>query len=198
MSITDRPQYVRTTTAGTTAVPEQPLAPPVAEQRVLPADAVPVMTTERPLGTEVVRTEHTRRWAIDSIITGLVGLAMLAVGLVALARAGVDRPLNRPVVDVLGFNHTAWLAIAEIGAGVLLLLAAAARSRFMAVLFGVLIAVAGVIAAVQTSSFDNRFGIESDWAWILAAAGAVVALASLLIPRPTSTRSTVRTDVDRY
>ena len=40
-----------------------------------------------------------------------------------MARAGIDGSFGTPVVEVLGFSHTAWLGLAEVGLGVVLILA---------------------------------------------------------------------------
>jgi len=164
--------------ASTQPVTEPPVTdvvrPAVVEQPVLAVD---------PGDRRRVATRSRRRWAPDSIITGLVGLALLVVGLIAVARAKLDGPMNQPVVDVLGFAHTATLGMIEAAFGLCLLICAAATSRAGAIFFGLALAVAGVVGAAQTSTFEDSLALESSWVWILAAAGAVVVLASLLLPR---------------
>jgi hypothetical protein len=160
---------------------------PVVEE-VVPARRV--VATE-PVAHERVATRSGSYYAPDSIIVGLIGLALLVIGLIAMVRAGLDAPLDDPVVDVLGFGHTATLGIIEAAFGAVLLICAAARTRSGATFFGLVMVVAGIVGAVQTDSFDESLGLESAWAWIIVAAGAVVVLASLLLPRMTTSRTRV-------
>jgi len=132
---------------------------------------------------EEVMSTTGRTWAPDSVVTGLVGVALLVVGLIAMVRAGFDGPMDDPVVDVVGFTHTATLGIVEAAIGLCLLLSAAARSRGAAMFFGLVLGVGGIVGAVQTDSFRRSLALESGWAWICVVAAAVVVLASLLMPR---------------
>ena len=83
-----------------------------------------------------------RAW--DSIVVGIIGTVLLLIGLIALVRAGTDGPWDQPVVEVLGFTHTAILGIIEIAFGVCLLLSAVTLSRGAATFFGALLAIGGV------------------------------------------------------
>jgi len=166
MSHRPHPQYVD---AGTAPVVEEVVTRPVvAEHRVA--------TTGR-------------AYAPDSFVVGLIGLALLIVGLIAMVRAGFDGPMDDPVVKVIGFTHTATLGVIEAAIGLLLLICAALRSRAGAVFFGLVLGVGGVVGAVQTDSFHRSLALQSGWAWICVAAAAVVVLVSLLMPR-VATRNT--------
>ncbi|MCU1401307.1 MAG: hypothetical protein JWN62_4416 [Acidimicrobiales bacterium] len=153
---------------------------PVATARV----AEPMVAT--PVAAGRVETTHGRRYAFDSIIVGLVGLALLTVGLIAAVRAGFDGSMSTPVVKVLGFTHTTTLGLIEIAIGVCLLIAAAATSRGAAVFFGLVLGVGGIVGAVQTKSFRNDLALQSSLAWTAVVAAAVVVLVSLLVPRMTT------------
>jgi len=173
-----------------------PVAPVTDERVVVEPVAAPVQPTAvvqpvvattplQPVERQRGATRSSRRLAPDSIIVGLIGLALLVIGLIAVARAGLDGPMDQPVVEVLGFTHTALLGIIEAALGLCLLICAAATSRAGAIFFGLVLAVAGVVGAVQTSTFRRTLALESSFAWIAAAAGGVVVLVSLLIPRTT-------------
>ena len=140
-----------------------------------------------PLGqsTPVVVTETTtgRRLAPDSLVAGTVGLVFVVVGLLAAIRAGIDASLRTPVMDVLGFSHTALLGIVEFGVGVALLLAALAVSRSGAVAIGLLVGIGSFVAAVETDRFRESLAIESAFAWMGVAAAAIVVSSALLMPR---------------
>jgi hypothetical protein len=130
-----------------------------------------------------IRTASSAHYAPDAVITAAVGLVLLVVGLIAVVRAGLQSPLSDPVVSVLGFNHTATLGLAEVAIGLCLVASGAARSRSAAMFFGLVLGVAGLVGAVQTSSFRNSLALESAMAWLAVVAAAVVVLAALLMPR---------------
>jgi uncharacterized membrane protein HdeD (DUF308 family) len=130
-----------------------------------------------------VATSYGQRFAIDSIIVGIIGLALMIVGLIAITRAGVDGPFNEPVVSVLGFTHTATLGAIEVVIGLCLLICAATTSKSGAIFFGLVLGVGGIVGAVQADSFRRSLALESGLAWLAVIAAAIVVLVSLLIPR---------------
>jgi len=176
------------------AVVEPAVATPVAAV-VEPAVATPVaaVTTAAPVVDHVVvepaavhhtvATSYGRRYAVDSVVVGLVGLVFLLIGLIALIRAGLDGSMREPVVEVLGFTHTATLGIIEAVIGLCLLLCAATMSRGGSVFFGLLLGVGGFVGAVETDRLKSSLALESGLAWLAVIAAIVVVLASLLVPR---------------
>jgi hypothetical protein len=180
MSITEGPNrdVIRTESPA-------PLPPPsvVDEPAVVAAPVEPVRAEE-------VRTTYGTRFTPDTFVAGLVGLAALIVGLIVVVRAGLDAPLSTPVVEVLGFTHTATLGLVEIGIGLFLLIAASARSRGAEIFAGLAMVVGGVVGIAQYRSFADTLALERGWAWVVLIAGAVVAIAALMFPRVTR-RATV-------
>ena len=138
---------------------------------------------QTPAAHQTVATSYGRHYAVDSVIVGLVGLALLVIGLIAVTRAGVDGSMRDPVVEVLGFTHTATLGIIEAAIGVCLLLSAAAMSRGASIFFGLVLGVAGFVGAVQVDSFKDSLALETGLAWLAVIGGIIVVAASLLIPR---------------
>ncbi len=191
----------------TPQTPVAPVAPvaatPVVAAPVEPVAAAPVaaapVVTAQPVQAVVaapastVRATSIRRFAPDSIVAAVVGLALTLIGLIAITRAGIDDPINDPVVEVLGFNHTATLGLIEVVLGVGLLFSGAFRSRGGAVFFGAILGIAGFVGAVQTDSFVESLGLESSYAWLLVVAGVIVVLSALLIPRTSTRTQTVST-----
>ena len=117
-------------------VASEPLDPTCASSR-RPRRAVPEQVVvaqpvaargRRPAGPSGAAGGSPRRRGFrqvwDSIIVGAVGTVLLLFGLIAFVRAGTDGPWDQPVVEVLGFTHTATLGIVEMAFGVLLLLSA--------------------------------------------------------------------------
>ena len=149
--------------------------------------------TESPQVTheQEVRTTSRSRFAPDSIITGLIGLVMLVVGLIAVIRGGFDGPMSEPVIRVFGFTYTTTLGLIEIGIGLCLLLSATARSRSGELFFGAILGIAGFVGAVQTDSFQKSLALESGMAWIAVVAGSIIVVAALLMPRYGKSSTTI-------
>ena len=164
---------------GRYAAVEPPAVVPVSE----------VVMTE-PAVNQTVETTTGRRFAFDSVIVGIAGVALTTIGLIVITRGGFDGPMDQPIVDVIGFTHTTTLGLIEIGLGLCLLISAAARSRSVATFFGLVLGVGGIVGAVQTESFRRSLALESGLAWLAVITAAVIVLVSLLMPRMarTSTR----------
>jgi len=160
--------------------------PVVAQQVPVVAQPVPVVAqqvTAQPVTRGRVATSYGRRYAFDSFVVGVIGLALTIVGLIAMARAGLDGPMNQPVVSVIGFNHTATLGVLEAAIGICLLISAAATSRSAATFFGIVLGIGGVVGAVQTDSFKGNLALESGLAWLAVIAAIIVVVVSLVMPR---------------
>ncbi len=140
-----------------------------------------------------VRTAYSTRFSPDVLIAGAVGLVLVVVGLIAMTRGGFAGDMSDPVVSVGGFTHTTTLGILEVGIGICLLLAGAARSRPGAAFFGTVLGIVGFVGAVQTSSFEKSLALESSMAWLAVLAGAIVVLAALMMPRFAKDSTTIRT-----
>ncbi len=170
MTINDGPYHERTE-----AIIESPVAHTVVNQGEY------VVAT--PVAAAQVRTATSSRFAPDAIIAAIAGLVLLLVGLIAITRGGFDGKMSDPVVEVLGFTHTTTLGLIEAALGVLLLIAGVTRSRPGAMFFGAILGIGGFVGAVQTSSFKESLALESSMAWIAVAAGVVVVLSALMLPR---------------
>jgi len=135
-------------------------------------------------------------FAPGQLVSLIGGLALIAVGLIAIIRAGLDTSLDTPVVSVMGWDHTAWLGVAEVGAGLLLVLAgvSAAAGRTVSVLIGSLLVIGGILVLAEEQARPVELGIERSFGWPLVACGAVVALAALVLPA-WRTRSVEEIDV---
>lgn len=130
-----------------------------------------------------VSTTYGSRFAPDAIVAALVGLGLLLAGLIVIIRAGFSDPLAEPVIDFLGFNHTATTGLIEIAIGLCLLISGASRSRSGGMFFGAVLAVVGFVGAVQTDSFSKSLALESKLAWLAVIAGVVVVFAAMFLPR---------------
>ncbi len=138
-----------------------------------------------------VQTNSGTRFTPDSVITGLIGLVIAAIGVFVIAKGGFVGPMSEPIVKVFGFTHTTTLGFIEIGIGLCLLLSAAAKSRSAELFFGAVLSVTGYVGAVQTDSYRESLALESRLAWIAVIAGLVVVAAALLLPRFSKSSSTL-------
>jgi len=127
--------------------------------------------------------ERSWTFAPGQLVSLVAGVGLIAVGIVALIRADVDGSLSTPVVQVLDYSHTAWLGIAEIGLGLLLVLAGAGSwGRALSVLLGAATVIVGVLILAEPGQMPDELGVEEDFGWPLIALGGIVALAALVLP----------------
>lgn len=150
---------------------------------------VPVTVPERAIRrTAVVPSRsfgRTGRWSSPSLgplVAIASGVALAIIGSVALMRAGVDETWFQPRVQVLDADHTALLGVLEIGAGVALIVSGATGSRVLVAILGLALAVGAAALAVEPAELQRELAIERWWAWVLAAAAAVLVLSALSPP----------------
>jgi hypothetical protein len=134
-----------------------------------------------PVGRHVT-TSRFARVSPAQIITGLAGIVLLVLGLIAVAQAGLSGPITHPVVSVAGFDHTALLGLIEAAVGLLLLGSALWGSRASGAFFGILMVVAGIVIVATPSSFASTLAAQSSYGWFLIVVGAIVGLACLALP----------------
>jgi hypothetical protein len=146
-------------------------------------DRDPVVIRDRDDRDDVRYTERTWTFAPGQLVSLAVGVGLVALGLVAMLRAGIDGSFGTPTVEVLGFTHTAWLGLAEVGTGVLLILAGTgAWGRAVSVVVGAAMMIAGVLIGAEPSAMPEELGLEEDYGWMLVLVGALVALAAMVLP----------------
>jgi hypothetical protein len=158
-----------------TMVREQPragAAAPIPEARERPGQT----------RTATVR-ERTWTFAPGQLVSFIAGVGLIVLGVIAMVRAGIDGSFGTPTVEVLGYTHTAWLGLAEVGLGLLLVLAGTgAWGRPLSVLLGAATVVAGVLVLAEWDQMPEELGIERSYGWPLVGLGAVVALAAMALP----------------
>ncbi len=155
------------------------------------ADDVParaVVVDQAAVGSETVLTSHTASFEPASIVASVAAIALLLLGGITAARAGLDGSLDEPVVTVARYTATAWLGLIEIGFGLVLLTAALTRSHSAILFLGIAGGVAALVAVFQPSVGGDVLAIEREFAVVAAIVmGAIVAAALL----PTARRSSV-------
>ncbi len=129
-----------------------------------------------------------RGFSPGQILIVLAGAAALALGVVAVARTGLEAPLSEPVEPVLGWDHTALLGLIEIGAGALMILSGLrAGARWIGGLVGIAAIVGGALILGRFDWAMTELGAERDFGWVAIAIGAV-AVVGAAIPRVRRTR----------
>lgn len=151
----------------------------------------PTATAEaHPESSTVVERDETVRpghdWSPAQLVAFVIGGASLVFGIVALARTGLDLDdVTRPEDSVLGFVHTPLLALAEIGFGVLMLLAALAPAGRVLMAFLGLVALAFgilIVADAWPARLQDWFGVTDDHGWLFIVVGGISVVAALLLP----------------
>lgn len=166
-------------TAAEVAPAVNPVIAPVVAQPVVAAPSV---------GTETRLASRTSSFAPSALVAGVVAIALLVLGGITAARAGVDSTLDDPVVTVAGFTATALLGLIEIAFGLVLLMAALARARSLILFLGITGGVAALVAVFQPSVGEGSLALERGFAVFAAIVMAVLIAAALL---PTLTRRNV-------
>jgi hypothetical protein len=123
------------------------------------------------------------RWSLGSVVVLLAGAALAVLGVVAAARTGINATWYRPVEQVAGLRHTPLLAALETGVGVLLVIAGLAGARGLAALVCTAGAIAAGVAAIEAELVAEELALPRWWAITLAAAGAGLAVVSM-VPWP--------------
>jgi hypothetical protein len=118
----------------------------------------------------------------SQIVAGAIGLILLILGGVALARVGFDS-LTGTTASVVGLDHTLLMALIDIVAG-LLFLGAAASTNGRGSLIGLsLIAVAfGAVVAIEPEAFDSALGGGQNLGILYLVLGLVGLVAAMAFP----------------
>jgi hypothetical protein len=123
------------------------------------------------------------RWSLGSVVVLLAGAALAVLGVAAAARTGINATWYRPVEQVAGLRHTPLLAAVETGVGVLLVVAGLTGARGLAALVCIAGAIAAGVAAIEAGRVAEELALPRWWAITLAAAGAGLAVVSM-VPWP--------------
>jgi hypothetical protein len=123
-----------------------------------------------------------RSFSPAGVLAVLAAIGLAVIGAVALARAGLDGPLDEPVVQVAGTSHTALLGLIELGAALVLLLTGLSRDRGAILFASIVFGTAALVAAIEPSVGGDALAIERSWAIALVVLFGVIALVAALAP----------------
>lgn len=135
-------------------------------------------------------------WSWAGVLALGVGLLFTVMGLVGVARAGLEAPLSSPVVTVGWLQQTAWLSLGHVLLGVVLASVGAAAGRDRASLLSIAgaLLVSGLVLLIEPGAFAEVFGTTARHGVTYVVAGSVLLLLGFLSPT-VHPRSRVVTDV---
>lgn len=128
------------------------------------------------------RTANRRVISPAQVVAGLIGLILVVIGGVVLARVGFDN-FTVDTTTVVGLEHTALMGIIDVIAG-LFFLGAAASSGVRGGLIGLSMAAIGfgAIVAIEPDAFNSALGGGSELGIFYIIIGAVGLLAAFAFP----------------
>lgn len=159
-----------------------------------PLTTMPPPVVQAPVvQVESVQTVRTTMVDPAAIIAGIIGIALLVLGGITAARAGLDGALDEPIVTVAGYTATALLGLIELGLGLFLVIAALSRTQGTILFIGIAGLVAALVAVFQPTVGGGSLAIERGLALWFTVAMAIVVVSALLptIRRRSSTRRLV-------
>jgi hypothetical protein len=153
---------------------------PVVHEQVVRQERVVPVAPVAPVASR--RVAWSRTFDPASVLAVLLSIVLGVVGAVALARAGLDGPLDEPVVEVAGFTHTALLGLVELGMALVLLIAGLSRDRGAILFVSILFGVASLVAAIEPTVGGGALAVERAWAWLMVVSFGLVALVAAVVP----------------
>jgi len=128
------------------------------------------------------RTVDRRVFSPASVVAGIIGLLLVIIGGVVLARVGLES-LTGDTATVFGFDHTALMGLIDVIAG-LFFLGAAASSSVRGTMIGLSMAAIGfgAIVAIEPGAFKSGLGGASELGVFYIIIGAVGLLAAWAFP----------------
>jgi hypothetical protein len=148
-----------------------------------------VMTVDTP---DVQVRESTSRFSPAQVVHGAIGVFLIVLGAITMARGDLSGDLTEPEVDILGITHSAAVGIGELVAGALLLVAAAsAFTRILGLLVGLGLIAFGVVLLGNDDAVQD-LGTEDTLAWLAIGLGAAAAVFGLIPGRRLRRRTIVR------
>jgi hypothetical protein len=126
------------------------------------------------------------------VIAGVLGLVIAVIGIMAVARGGIDSSMNEPMVKTVGLDQSAMLGAAELGVGLLLILGAlnyAARGLIIGI--GVVMVLGGVFLGAAGTDILHNVGTVHGTGWVIMVAG-IIAIVAGSLGRMIRTRHSVK------
>jgi hypothetical protein len=118
---------------------------------------------------------------ILAIVGGAMGVVLVVIGLVALARTGLPvDDLTGPTASVGPFERTPLMALIEIVAGLLVIAAAVSGDRAALVTVGLLALIFGIVWLIEPGAFADALGAGMATAVLYLLLGIVAIVAGMI------------------
>lgn len=115
------------------------------------------------------------------VLAGALGLVISIIGVITIARAGIDSSLNEPIVRAAAFDQSALLGAIELGLGLLLILGAMSyATRGLIILVGVVMVLGGVLLGAAGSDILRDAGTVQGTGWAIMVGGIIALVAGSL------------------
>ena len=115
------------------------------------------------------------------VIAGALGLVTTIIGIITLARGGIDSTMNQPLVQVAGLHQSAMLGAIELGLGLLLVLGSLSyATRDLVVGVGVIMVLGGVLLGAAGSTILRDTGAVHSTGWTIMVGGIIAIVAGSL------------------
>ena len=122
-----------------------------------------------------------RRFTWGQVLILLAGAASLVFGVAAVALAGLAGSITDPIVDVFGFSHTPLLGVIEVGAGVVLILAALVPGgRWVAALVGGGAIAGGALILAEYEWTQTELAAEQAFGWVAIGIGSAAYIGAMV------------------
>lgn len=110
-----------------------------------------------------------RTWSPAQLIAGAIGLLLIVVGGVALARLLPTDILTAETTSALGVTHAPLMAITALAVGLLYLAQAGAPFEVQPgmISLGVATIAFGLIVIIEPAAFDGTLGLSERGGWLL-------------------------------
>lgn len=109
----------------------------------------------------------------STVVGSIIGIVLLVIGLVTLARTGLPAEGLTEVTTTVGpFTRTPLMAIIEIIVGLLVIVASADADRGTLLGFGVIMLVFGIVWVIEPGRFENVLGIGTTTGVLYLVLGA--------------------------
>lgn len=113
-----------------------------------------------------------------TVAGGVVGVVLLVIGLVTLARTGLPtESFTEPTTNVGPFSRTPLMGIVEVLLGVLVVAASATADKSSLAAIGLIALVFGIVWLIEPGAFGELLGVGRETAVLYVVLG-VVALAA--------------------
>ena len=127
------------------------------------------------------------------VIAGVLGLVIAVIGIMAVARGGIDGSMNVPAVRTAGLDQSAMLGAIELGIGLLLILGALSyAARGLIVTVGVVMVLGGVLIGAAGTTILRDLGTVHGTGWVIMV-GGIIAIVAGSLGRMIRTRHSVKT-----